>query len=333
MWYDGKVITVTGGTGSFGKAFIKYVLSVSSPKEIRVYSRDEYKQYLLSREVGDKRLKTFIGDIRDKGRILEVIKGSDLVVHAAALKRVEMGELHASEFVKTNIIGAQNLIEASIEARIPKVIMVSTDKAVEPVSLYGMTKACAEKLFVSANFYPSNTSSKFSVARYGNLINSRGSFLPMIKTFLSQDHSPIPITHKEMTRFWIPLYEAVSFITKIVEIMCGGEIFIPFMKKKNILEMVKEILPENPIEIIGKRPGERIHEKLISEEEAEHTYIYQNFFVIIPSVATIERYPYLLENSKKWDKGPVSTASSFIEDLSHEELLSFLKDLEYERNV
>ena len=279
MPLDGKVVLVTGGTGSFGKKFTEVVLKEFNIRALRILSRDELKQLQMAQRFNDTRLRFLIGDVRDKERLYRAMNGVDLVVHAAALKQVPAAEYNPLEAVKTNILGASNVIDAAIDNGVQKVMFISTDKAVHPVNLYGATKLVAEKLFVQANAYSGGRVS-FSCVRYGNVVGSRGSVVPL---FLQQrGGGTITITDERMTRFWITLDGGVSFVIKCLERMVGGEVFIPKIPSMRLMDIVRTIAPETKTEIIGIRPGEKLHEELITSEEAPRTKEFNDYYVIEP---------------------------------------------------
>ena len=264
-----KNLFVTGGTGSFGKRFISKVLSDLNPNSITVFSRDELKQYELRQSVTDPRLKFMLGDVRDYERIYRCMEKVDYVIHAAAMKQVPASEDNPMEAIKTNVLGAENIIMASLERGVKKVIALSTDKAANPANLYGATKLCSDKLFLSANKFSGNDLTKFSVVRYGNVLGSRGSVIPFF--FQQKKIGMIPITDIQMTRFWITLNQGVDFVLKSMEIMRGGEIFVPKIPSMSIINVAKVIAPNIPIKIIGIRPGEKLHEVLITGDDARNT--------------------------------------------------------------
>lgn len=280
--FRGKVILVTGGTGSFGQKFVEVMLNKYKPKAIRIYSRDELKQWEMAKKFNNNgRLRFFIGDIRDKNRLKRAMDGSDIVVHAAALKQVPACEYNPFEAVKTNILGAQNIIEAAIDHNIEKVMAISTDKAVNPVNLYGATKMCMEKLFVAANAYVGGKrQTKMACTRYGNVIGSRGSVIPLFKK--QSPTGTITITDKRMTRFWLSLEQGVEFVIKCMGMMQGGEVFIPKIPSMKIVDLAKVIAPNCNIKFTGIRPGEKINECLLTEDEARHSLEFEDFFVIKP---------------------------------------------------
>ena len=284
MHLDNKVILITGGTGSFGKRFLHVVLKEHRPKKVIIFSRDELKQHEMRRDFPDgpeSPLRYFLGDVRDRERLNRAFQGVDVVIHAAALKQVPACEYNPFEAVQTNIVGAKNVIDAALDREVKKILAVSTDKAVNPVNLYGATKLCAEKMFVQANAYSGEKQTRFSVSRYGNVVGSRGSVIPV---FLSQRASGrVTVTDPRMTRFWITLDQGVRFVIRCVREMHGGEIFVPKLPSMNILELAKAIVPECRVETIGIRPGEKVHEVLVSEDEARATVEVEGMYVINPN--------------------------------------------------
>ncbi|MBE0479076.1 UDP-N-acetylglucosamine 4,6-dehydratase (inverting), partial [Candidatus Aerophobetes bacterium] len=275
---------LTGGTGSFGKKFTDIALREYNPKVIRIFSRGELLQQLMRKEFNNNtRLRFFIGDVRDRGRLYRAMNGVDIVVHAAALKQVPTCEYNPIEAVKTNIDGTANVIDAAIDNEIEKAIFISTDKAVHPVNLYGATKLVAEKLFIQANAYTGGRKTKFSCCRYGNVIGSRGSIIPLF--FQQRKNGRIAITDERMTRFWITLEQGVRFVIDCIEIMHGGEVFVPKIPSMKVTDLADIIAPEAKKDIIGIRPGEKINEILLTEEEARHAKEFDNFFVIEPEHA------------------------------------------------
>ncbi|MDD5618133.1 MAG: UDP-N-acetylglucosamine 4,6-dehydratase (inverting) [Candidatus Omnitrophica bacterium] len=287
-----KTILITGGTGSFGKKFTKIVLDEFKPAKVIIYSRDELKQYDMQQEFASyhKNIRFFIGDVRDKQRLVMALRGVDYVIHAAALKQVPLMEYNPAEAIKTNIIGAMNLIEACIETGVKKVIALSTDKACNPINLYGATKLCSDKLFIAGNSYSGKKGTRFSVVRYGNVVGSRGSVIPLF--LKKKTKGVLPITDPKMTRFWITLDQGVRFVIKSLKIMKGGEIFVPKMPSMNILDLAKAIAPECKIEVVGIRPGEKIHEVIISEDDARNTRDLKDCYVIRPAFRWINEYSY-----------------------------------------
>ena len=298
---NNKNILITGGTGSFGKKFLQTLIKKYLPKKIVIFSRDEQKQYTLQKKLKSKKIRFFIGDVRDKDRFLYASRGMDVVIHAAAMKHVDIAEYNPMEAIKTNILGAQNVIESCIENNVKKVIALSTDKASSPINLYGATKLTSDKLFVAANNYKGKKDIKFSVVRYGNVMGSKGSVIPL---FLSQKKdNTFTITDKKMTRFNITLEDGVNFVVQVLKIMQGGEIFIPKIPSLNVVDIPKAISTNPKIEFIGIRPGEKLHEEMISEEESLNSLSYKNYYVLIPNSRfnnlNIKNYLKLFKNGKK----------------------------------
>ncbi len=284
MDWSKKVILVTGGTGSFGKKFIEIMLKEYHPAKVIIYSRDELKQHEMRLGgFGDPCLRYFIGDVRDQQRLRRAFHGVDIVVHAAALKQVPACEYNPMEAIKTNILGSSNVIDAALDAGVEKVLALSTDKAVNPVNLYGATKLAAEKLFVQSNSYAAGTTTHFSCVRYGNVVGSRGSVVPI---FIQQrQNGKIPITDERMTRFWITLEQGVRFVIRCIEHMHGGEVFVPKIPSMKMVDLAKALAPDAEIEIIGIRPGEKLHETLINEDEARSTVELDDMYVVQPAMA------------------------------------------------
>ncbi len=281
---NGKVIFITGGTGSFGNAFVNELLLKYKPKKIIIYSRDELKQYEMKNSIPEKYQKImrfFIGDIRDLSRLKLAVQDVDILIHAAALKHVPIAEYNPFEFIKTNIIGAQNVIEATINSGVKKVIALSTDKAAAPINLYGATKLTSDKLFVAANNNTGKKDISYSVVRYGNVMNSRGSVIPL---FLKQKNKGFfTVTHKDMTRFNITLKEGVKFVLESLERMYGGEIFVPKIPSFKILDLARAISKKNKIKFIGIRPGEKLHEEMVTKSDSINTLEFNSFYTIIPN--------------------------------------------------
>ena len=278
---DNKSILITGGTGSFGRKFVETVFKKFKPKKVIIYSRDEQKHFQLQKKWKFKNIRFFIGDVRDLNRLSHAMDGVDIVIHAAALKHVSMSEYNPFEAVKTNILGAQNIIEACMKNNVKKVIALSTDKASSPINLYGATKLTSDKLFIAANYYRGSKSIKFSVARYGNVTGSRGSVIPFFLNHKSKGF--LPITDKKMTRFNITLDQSVEFIFLCLTKMWGGEVFVPKIPSYKIIDLAKAISPKSRMKFIGIRPGEKIHEEMISSSEALNTIEFKNYFVIAPN--------------------------------------------------
>lgn len=282
---NGSSILVTGGTGSFGKDFITRLLEDYNPDRVVVYSRDELKQYEARQKFGDDpRLRWFLGDIRDRHRLTRAMHGVDLVVHAAALKQVDTAEYNPFEYVQTNIVGSQNVVEAAIDAGVKKVVALSTDKASSPLNLYGATKLAADKLFQSANHYAAGYETRFSVVRYGNVMGSRGSVVPFFQR-LAEEGAVFPITDRRMTRFWITLPQAVQFVIDSFDMMQGGELYVPRIPSMRITDLVEAIAPGAETREIGIRPGEKLHEEMISIDDARRTLRLGDRYVVLPTIA------------------------------------------------
>jgi len=280
--FNNKNILITGGTGSFGKKYTEIILKEYNPNKIIIYSRDEFKQYEMSQKFNDKRMRYFIGDVRDKERLIKAMQDVDIVIHAAALKHVPVAEYNPMECIKTNISGASNVIDAALEVEAEKVIALSTDKAAAPINLYGATKLASDKLFVAANNMVGKRKTRFSVVRYGNVIGSRGSVVPFFMNLIKNGANELPITHKDMTRFLITLEEGVRFVLKNFERMQGGEIFIPKLPSMKIVDLAKCLAPNLPHKIIGIRPGEKLHEVMITRDD--RVVEFDEHFVIKPTI-------------------------------------------------
>jgi len=284
MDWKNSVVLVTGGTGSFGKKFIKVMLEEFQPKKIIVFSRDELKQHEMQTSgFNHPNLRFFIGDVRDRDRLRRAMNGVDIVVHAAALKQVPACEYNPMEAIKTNIMGTSNVVEAALDAGVKKVLAISTDKAVNPINLYGATKLAAEKLVIQSNAYAAGTATRYSCVRYGNVVGSRGSVVPV---FLKQRQSgQVTITDERMTRFWLSLEQGVRFVIKCIEQMEGGEVFVPRIPSMKVIDLARAIAPQAKVNVIGIRPGEKLHEVLISEDESRTTVELESMFVVQPAEA------------------------------------------------
>jgi len=288
--FNNKVILITGGTGSFGRKCTEIMLRKYTPKRLIIFSRDELKQFEMAQIFSDKEypcMRYFIGDVRDKERLYRAFHGVDYVIHAAALKQVPAAEYNPFEAVKTNILGAENVINVAIDKGVKKVIALSTDKAANPINLYGATKLCSDKLFISGNSYVGREETIFSVVRYGNVVGSRGSVIPL---FLNQKNKGVlSITDPRMTRFWITLEQGVNFVLDCFKRMVGGELFIPKIPSMNIMDLAKAIAPECKIKIIGIRPGEKLHEVMVPRDEARMALEFDRFYIIQPKFWFFER--------------------------------------------
>lgn len=278
-WAD-RTVLLTGGTGSFGRKFTEVILQEQALKKLIVFSRDELKQHEMRLRFQDPRLRYFIGDVRDKDRLHRAIQGVDIIVHAAALKQVPSCEYNPFEAVKTNILGASNIIDVAIDAGVKHVLALSTDKAVNPINLYGATKLVAEKLFIQGNAYSGAGETRFSCVRYGNVVGSRGSVIPVFQQ--QRATGRITITDERMTRFWITLEQGARFVIKCVEIMRGGEVFVPKIPSMQLLELAEVVAPSCEVEVVGIRPGEKLHEVLISRDESRYTLEFDDMYLIQP---------------------------------------------------
>ncbi|HEY9219005.1 MAG TPA: UDP-N-acetylglucosamine 4,6-dehydratase (inverting) [Phenylobacterium sp.] len=329
---DGKVVLITGGTGSFGRRFIDTVLSRSKPRKLIVYSRDELKQHEMQIEIAEKfgqqrmsAMRFFLGDVRDRERMTLALRGVDIVIHAAALKQVPAAEYNPSECIHTNIMGAENVVWASLTNRVKQVVALSTDKACNPINLYGATKLASDKTFVAANNLSGDIGTRFSVVRYGNVVGSRGSVGPLFQRLIAGGAKELPITDARMTRFWITLNEGVDFVLSSLELMRGGEIFVPKIPSMKMTDLAEALAPGLPVKIVGIRPGEKLHEMMISSDDSRTTMDLGDRYAIEPAFAEYTR--------KKFANGfqPVADGFSYASDtntewLSGEGLLAMLND-------
>jgi UDP-N-acetylglucosamine 4,6-dehydratase len=310
MEIRGKTVLVTGGTGSFGTRLIEILLESHEPKAVRVFSRDELKQSELQRRFADDdRVRYLLGDVRDLPRLVRATRGVDVIVHAAALKQVPACEYNPFEAVQTNVLGAENVVAAAIENQVPRTISLSTDKAVNPVNLYGATKLCAEKIVSQGNAYAADSVARFATVRYGNVVGSRGSAIPLFKA--QAETGVITITDERMTRFWITLDQAVEFVLRSTDRMAGGEVFVPQIPSMRVVDIAAAIAPEAERRIIGIRPGEKLHEILLTSDEARHSYKVDDHYVIVPEYVSWEMpsihgeqladgFRYTSENNEHW---------------------------------
>lgn len=283
MFNDASVM-ITGGTGSFGKKYVETILAQYTPRRLIIYSRDELKQYEMQQQFNASCMRYFLGDVRDADRLKQAMNGVDFVIHAAAMKQVPAAEYNPMECIKTNIHGAENVIKASLAANVKKVIALSTDKAANPVNLYGATKLASDKLFVAANNVSGGHRTRFSVVRYGNVVGSRGSVVPLFKRLISEGATELPITDEGMTRFWITLQQGVDFVLKNFLRMRGGEIFVPKIPSVKIVDVARAIAPEMPIKVVGIRPGEKLHETMCPRDDSHITLAFDDHFVIKPTI-------------------------------------------------
>ncbi|MDH5325766.1 MAG: UDP-N-acetylglucosamine 4,6-dehydratase (inverting) [Gammaproteobacteria bacterium] len=286
--FDGSVILITGGTGSFGKKYTQTLLGRYNPKKIIIFSRDELKQFEMQQTYNQECMRYFIGDVRDAERLYQAMKGVDYVIHAAALKQVPAAEYNPMECIKTNIHGAENVIKAAIENNVKKIIALSSDKAANPINLYGATKLASDKLFVAANNIVGPGHTRFSVVRYGNVVGSRGSVVPFFKKLIQDGTSYLPITHQDMTRFWITLQQGVDFVLKNFQRMKGGEIFVPKIPSVRIVDLATAMAPDLEHKIIGIRPGEKLHEIMCPADDSHLTIEFDDHYVIGPSITFME---------------------------------------------
>lgn len=282
---NGKSIFVTGATGSFGQRFVRTVLARYKPRRLVVFSRDELKQYDMQREIDDPCLRFFIGDVRDETRLVQAMRDVDYVIHAAALKQIPAAEYNPMECIKTNVMGAQNVINAALANEVEKVVALSTDKAANPINLYGATKLASDKLFVAANNIAGGHRTRFSVVRYGNVVGSRGSVVPLFRQMVADGARELPITDRRMTRFWITLQQGVDFVLRCLERMHGGEVFVPKIPSAHITDLAEAIAPGLPTREIGIRPGEKLHEVMVPADDARLTLDFPDHYVIQPSIS------------------------------------------------
>lgn len=326
--FDNKSILITGGTGSFGKKYTKTLLERYKPKRLIIFSRDELKQYEMQQEFNDSCMRYFIGDVRDLERMKQAMEDVDFVIHAAALKQVPAAEYNPMECIKTNIYGAENVIRAAIHNEVKKVIALSTDKAASPINLYGATKLASDKLFVAANNTVGSKHTRFSIVRYGNVVGSRGSVVPFFKRLVADGSKEVPITHKNMTRFWITLQDGVDFVLTNFARMKGGEIFVPKIPSVNIVDLAEAYAPDLTVKIIGIRPGEKMHEVMCPSDYSHLTVEFDDHYVIAPTIrfadSSIQFNVNLLgEEGKKVQEGFEYHSGNNPNFLSIEEILKF----------
>ncbi|AFV84550.1 UDP-N-acetylglucosamine 4,6-dehydratase (inverting) [Alteromonas mediterranea] len=330
--FNGKSILITGGTGSFGHKYTQILLEKYKPKRLIIYSRDELKQFEMQQKFNAPCMRYFIGDVRDIDRLTRAMKHVDYVIHAAAMKQVPAAEYNPTECIRTNIDGAENVINAAIDNNVGKVIALSTDKAANPVNLYGATKLASDKLFIAANNMVGSKYPRFSVVRYGNVAGSRGSVVPFFQKLLNEGTDAIPITHPEMTRFWITLQQGVDFVLKNFERMQGGEIFVPKIPSVRIVDLAKAIAPHLPTKVIGVRPGEKLHEMMCPGDMAFHTYEFDDHYVIAPAIKFFQRSNDFTSNALDEKGKRVADNFEYVSNnnthfLNVEEIISFNEDL------
>jgi UDP-N-acetylglucosamine 4,6-dehydratase/5-epimerase len=325
-----KTILITGGTGSFGNQFAERIFNEFNPNKIIIYSRDEYKQYLMQKKFEKylDKLRFFIGDIRDKNRLYRAFDGVDVVIHAAALKQVPVCEYNPIEAIRTNVDGAANIIDAAIDRGVKKVVALSTDKAVNPVNLYGATKLVSDKLFVSANAYVGDKTTTFSVVRYGNVASSRGSIIPYFMQLIEQGQYKLPVTDVRMTRFWISLNEGVDLVFRAIEEAKGGEIYVSKIPSFKITDLVKAVSEKVEIEVVGIREGEKLHEVMITEEDSRRTYEYDDNYIIYPHVNWWKKEDRLKTGGKLVREGFTYSSENNASWLSVEEMRKWLSEHE-----
>jgi len=314
---DGKVILITGGTGSFGRRFVETLLARYAPRKVIVYSRDELKQSDMQQELHEQfepetlaPMRFFLGDVRDRSRLTLALRGVDIVIHAAALKQVPAAEYNPSECIQTNIIGAENVVWASLSNHVKQVVALSTDKACNPVNLYGATKLASDKTFVAANNLSGDIGTKFSVVRYGNVVGSRGSVVPLYRRLLARGATELPVTDARMTRFWITLNQGVDFVLSSLEIMRGGEIFVPKIPSMAMPDLVRAIAPDAAMKIVGIRPGEKLHEIMVGADDARQTVELPDRYVIEPAFVEYPRKPFSADDGAQ----PVAEDFSYASD-------------------
>lgn len=302
-----KAILITGGTGSFGQRFVRTVLDNFKPKRTVVFSRDELKQYEMQNSLADHNnkssLRFFIGDVRDRDRLKMAMRGIDIVIHAAALKHISVAEYNPFECIHTNVIGAENIANAAMDTGVQKIIALSTDKAANPINLYGASKLASDKIFVAANNLSGSIGTRFSVVRYGNVVGSRGSVIPFFQKLINENAKALPITDPRMTRFWITLQQGVDFVLSSLDMMTGGEIFIPKIPSMKITDLAKAMAPQLEQEIIGIRPGEKLHETMVTQDDARMTLDFGDRYIIEPSFAWWNRTPYMDSGACSVDEG------------------------------
>ena len=320
---DNSSILITGGTGSLGRVLLDEILNTTTARRVVIFSRDELKQYNLRSEFkNNARIRWFIGDIRDVERLKRALHGIDYVIHAAALKQVDTGEYNPMEFINTNVMGSQNVIDASIATGVKKVVALSTDKASSPINLYGATKLTADKLFVAANNYSYSYGTTFSVVRYGNVMGSRGSVIPFF-THLAEQGMPLPITDLRMTRFWISINQAVRFVLESLEIMTGGELYVPRIPSMKIVDLAHAVAPGAKLHEVGMRPGEKLHEEMISSDDSRRTIILKNRYVVTPVVA---EWGYQAPVGKSMEEGMAYRSDTNELWMTKEDIKKFIKE-------
>ena len=331
--FNNQTILITGGTGSFGKKYTQIILKKYKPKKVIILSRDELKQFEMHQTFNDSCMRYFIGDVRDEGRLNEAMKRVDYVIHAAAMKQVPAAEYNPMECIKTNIYGAENVIRAAINNNVKKVVALSTDKAANPINLYGATKLASDKLFVAANNMVGDSETRFSVVRDGNVVGSRGSVVPFFEKLISEGATELPITHEKMTRFMISLEDGVNFVLKNFERMQGGEIFIPKIPSMKMIELAKAMAPNLPIKTIGVRPGEKLDEIMCPADDSHLTFEFDDHYVIAPSIQFSHHSDFTKNNIGEQgslvQQGFEYNSGNNREWLNHEEFLEMVSNVDY----
>ena len=330
--FNNQTILITGGTGSFGKKYTQIILEKYKPKKIIILSRDELKQFEMQQTFNDPCMRYFIGDVRDASRMMEAMEGVDYVIHAAAMKQVPAAEYNPMECIKTNVHGAENVIKAAIKNNVKKVIALSTDKAANPINLYGATKLASDKLFVAANNMVGQRETRFAAVRYGNVVGSRGSVVPFFRKLIDQGATELPITHADMTRFMITLRQGVEFVLKNFERMQGGEIFVPKIPSMNMIELAKAMAPDLPQKIVGIRPGEKLHEIMCPADDSHLTLEFQDHYVIMPTIQFAHKSDFtknkLGELGRPVEQGFEYHSGNNTEWLTHKSFLEMAKNVD-----
>lgn len=327
--FDDKSILITGGTGSFGRRFVAALLAHSKARRVVIYSRDEFKQYEMEQELGPDNggiLRFFIGDVRDQSRLALAMREVDIVIHAAALKHVPAAEYNPFECIRTNVNGAENVVHAALQNGVDKVLALSTDKAANPINLYGASKLASDKIFVAANNLSGSVGTRFSVVRYGNVVGSRGSVVPFFKKLIKDGATSLPITDERMTRFWITLHQGVDFVASSIELMRGGEIFVPKIPSMRVLDLARCLGPDLPIRLVGIRPGEKLHEVMVTEDDSRLTLELADRYIIEPAFNFWAREPYMDQGARPVTEGFRYASDSNTDWLTDDRLALFLAD-------
>ncbi len=329
--FDGKSILITGGTGSFGQRYVKTLLERYKPARLIIYSRDELKQYEMQQQYNGPMMRYFIGDVRDGDRLKQATRNVDFIIHAAAMKHVPAAEYNPMECIKTNIHGAQNVIEAALENNVEKVIALSTDKAANPVNLYGATKLASDKLFIAANNIVGSRQTRFAVVRYGNVVGSRGSVVPFFKKLLAEGAAALPITDERMTRFWITLQQGVDFVLKDFHRMQGGELYVPKIPSIRIMDLAESVAPGMPVEFVGIRPGEKLHEIMCPADDSHLTLDFGDHYVIGPTIQMFRNVDF--ETNRLGEKGKTVEQGFFYSSGNNHDFLSVPQLVELNREL